>query len=64
MLINSDVLRNIEDKLAHIDSEKRREVLSIVNDFRSLFPDVPRKTNVVVHDVEIDANVNPIKQHP
>ena len=37
--------------------------MGVINSFKTLFQDTPRRTNAIVHDVEVE-NVEPIKQHP
>ncbi|XP_063841016.1 uncharacterized protein LOC135089382 [Scylla paramamosain] len=63
VLENSAVLGNLNDKLWHMELEKRERIREIIERFSSLFPDAPRKTNVVVHDVDV-GEAEPIKQHP
>ena len=63
MLENSSVLENLNFKLQHIELEKREELMGVINSFKSLFQDTPRRTNAIVHDVEVE-NVELIKQHP
>ena len=35
----------------------------IINQYREVFPDVPNKTNLIEHDVDVGDSA-PIKQHP
>ena len=63
MLENSAVLKEINFKLGHLNSEKRDEVVGIIEMHKSLFPDAPRRTNVITHDVEVES-ATPIRQHP
>ena len=35
----------------------------LIHTYRDVFPDVPRRTNVMYHDVDV-GDVMPIKQHP
>ena len=62
-LNNSDILANIDSKLVHLDFDQREEIKSLVFSYKSLFPDVPNKTTVACHDVDVDG-ATPIKQHP
>lgn len=59
---NSLILANLYPKLRHIEEKKRESISEIIMKYKSLFPDAPKRTNVMVHDVEISAD--PIKQHP
>lgn len=63
VLENSAVLGNLADKIGHLELEKKKKLEEIIEKYESLFPDTPRKTNVVVHDVEVE-DATPIKQHP
>lgn len=38
-------------------------MLGLIQEFSDLFPDVPQKTNLVYHDVDVEDS-SPIKQHP
>ena len=63
MLDNSTVLKNMNFKLRHMELEKREELIGVIKSYKNLFQDTPRRTNAIVHDVEVE-NVEPIKQHP
>ncbi|XP_063868212.1 uncharacterized protein LOC135104613 [Scylla paramamosain] len=63
VLENSAALGNLNDKLGHMEVEKKERNKEIIERFNSVFPDAPRKTNVVVHDVDV-GEAEPIKQHP
>lgn len=38
-------------------------MISLFNQFKDLFPDVPRQTHAIVHNIDVGSS-NPIKQHP
>lgn len=61
-LKNSEILSNLNVKFEHLSNEKRQEIHDLVSDFKNLFPDVPEKTTVAVHDVLVGEE-KPIKQH-
>ena len=63
VLKNSEVLKNLEEKLGPMETEKKDKVVELIEKYKSLFPDAPRKTNVIMHDVDV-GDVAPIKQHP
>ncbi len=63
VLENSAVLGNLNDKLGHMEVEKKERIRKIIERLIFLFPDAPRKYNVVVHDVDV-GEAEPIKQHP
>ena len=60
---NSDVLKNLDTKLGHLDKSQQDQLTSLIHKYDNLFSDVPTKTDVVYHDIEIDGAA-PIKQHP
>ena len=62
-LRNSELLNSIEVKLDHLESEQQSELTHTIRQYCNLFPDVPTKTSIVYHDVEI-GDAAPIKQHP
>ena len=62
-LKNSEILSNLDSKLAHLSFDRREEIKTLVFSFKNLFPDVPNKTTAVCHDVDI-GDASPIRQHP
>ena len=62
-LRNSDVLANLDKKLSHLSTEERNDVAELVQEFAHLFPDTPKRTKLVMHDVDV-GNASPCKQHP
>lgn len=62
-LLNSDILANLDKKLSHLPEDKRDEMKSLIFQFKHLFPDIPSRTDVVVHDIDV-GDTRPIKQHP
>ena len=62
-LRNSDVLSDLNTKLNHLSSAQQTELKNLINQFKHLFPDVPSKTNIIYHDVDVNGAL-PIKQHP
>ena len=58
-LKNSDVLANLQQKLCHLHVLEREEMSS---EFADSFPDVPGRTDLVCHDVDV-RGATPIKQH-
>ena len=61
-LKNSDVLLNLEQKLSHLPVHEKEMLKNLLAEFAVLFPDVPGKTTIAVHDVDVGATP-PIKQH-
>ena len=62
-LSNSEVLENLDTKIGHLDNAKQEELTNLIHDYDNLFSDVPTKTNLVSHDIDVDGSP-PIKQHP
>ena len=63
-LSNPDVLNNLDEKLKHLEPSKREDLKKIIGEYKHLFPDVPSRTEMIHHDVEIEDTGSPIKQHP
>ena len=62
-LKNSEVLMNLDHKLNHLPVQEKEMLKELLGEFATLFPDVPGKTTVAVHDIDV-GNAPPIKQHP
>ena len=62
-LQNSDILKDLDRKLSHLDLVKRNDLKQLFHEYEHLFPDIPTKTDKIFHDVDIDGS-KPVKQHP
>ena len=62
-LQNSQILNDLGTKLSHLPLVQRKELAEVITQYREVFPDVPSKTNLIEHDVDVGDSV-PIKQHP
>ena len=62
-LQNSMVLLDLDQKLGHLSLSERQELVAIILQFKNIFPDVPNRTTVAYHDVDV-GTASPIKQHP
>ena len=62
-LQNSQVLNDLGTKLSHVPLVQRKELAEVITQYREVFPDVPSKTNLIEHDVDVGDSA-PIKQHP
>ena len=60
-LSNSEILNDLETKLNHVPQDKRIPLVKLLLKYKSVFPDVRNRTNVLMYDVD---NAHPIKQHP
>ncbi|XP_027128228.1 uncharacterized protein LOC109142602 [Larimichthys crocea] len=62
-LPNSKVLNNLDFHLSYLDSPKRSDITELIYKHLALFSDVPTRTNVLQHDIDV-GDAAPIKQHP
>ena len=62
-LENSDILRNLNNKLSHFEPSQQEELKQLIHEYEHLFPDIPTRTNKIYHDVIVEDS-KPIKQHP
>ena len=62
-LTNSQILNDLESKLSHLKPDQQLQMKQLILKYEKLFPDVPKRTTVAVHDVDV-GDAKPIKQHP
>ena len=62
-LENSDILRNLNNKLSHLEPSQQEELKQLIHEYERLFPDIPTRTDKIYHDVIVEDS-KPIKQHP
>ena len=62
-LQNSDILKDLDKKLSHLDQTQRDEQKMLILEYEHLFPNFPTRTDHIYHDVDIEGS-KPIKQHP
>ena len=62
-LQNSQILNVLGTKLSHLPLVQRKELAEVITQYREVFPDVPSKTDLIEHDVDVGDSA-PIKQHP
>ena len=62
-LRNSDILRNLNNKLSHLEPSQQEELKQLIHEYEHLFPDIPTRTDKIYHDVIVEDS-KPIKQHP
>ena len=62
-LQNSQILNDLGTKLSHLPSVQRKELAEVITQYREVFPDIPSKTNLLEHDLDVGDSA-PIKQHP
>ncbi|KAL7851811.1 hypothetical protein SRHO_G00175960 [Serrasalmus rhombeus] len=61
-LRNSEILADLSPHLSHLSTEERNDLVSLIHSFPSLFPDIPTRTSLVEHDIDV-AGALPIRQH-
>lgn len=59
---NSGILSNLDVHLAHLSDSARADIVGLIKSHPSLFGDVPSRTNVLKHDIDVGEH-RPIKQH-
>ena len=52
-LQKSQILNNLGTKMSHLPSVQRKELAEIINQYMEVFPNVPNKTNLIEHDVDV-----------
>ena len=62
-LQNSDILKDLNQKLSHLDPVQRKKLKQLIHEYEHLFPDIPTRTDKVYHDVKSEDS-QPVKQHP
>ena len=62
-LQTSDILKDLDKKLSHLDQTQRDELKILILEYEHLFPDIPTRTDQIYHNVDIESS-KPIKQHP
>ena len=61
-LSNSEILDDLETKLSHVPPDKRVPLIELLLKYKSVFPNAPNRTNILMHDVDV-GDAHPIKQH-
>ena len=61
-LSNSEIFDDLETKLNQVSQDKRTPLIELLLKYESVFLDVPNRTNVLMHDVDV-GNASSIKQH-
>ena len=62
-LSNSDTLKDLDSKLAHLEMSQQQDIKNLLDGYKQLFSDVPTCTDQLCHDVDV-GDSRPIKQHP
>ena len=62
-LKNSATLKNFKSKIDHLTDDQVSEIYHLLNDFPALLGDVPRRTHLTKHDIDVGSE-KAIRQHP
>jgi len=62
-LNNSSVLANLSKKLKHLPEIESVELKQLILEHSEIFPDVPSRTTIMNHDVDV-GNAEAVKLHP
>lgn len=62
-LNNSAMLGNIDSHLSYLPKNQREDIVKLLQKFPTLFSDVPGRTTMLSHDIDVGNSV-PINQHP
>ena len=62
-LQNSNILKDLDQKLTHLDPVQRKELKQLIYQYEHFFPDIPTRTDKFYHDVNVEDS-QPVKQHP
>jgi len=60
---NSEILSTLDKKLDHLLPDQQKDITDLIHEYSALFPDIPSRTTVIEHDVDV-GNSEPVKQHP
>ena len=63
-LDNSRALDGMSERLSHLGSDQRRELLQLLRKFPQITQDTPTRTHVIEHDVALVEGARPVKQYP
>ena len=62
-LQNSDILKDLMNKLSHLDHTQRDELKMLILQYEHLYLYIPTRTDKIYHDVDVEGS-KPVKQHP
>uniref|UniRef100_A0A674E7Q6 Gypsy retrotransposon integrase-like protein 1 n=1 Tax=Salmo trutta TaxID=8032 RepID=A0A674E7Q6_SALTR len=60
-LKNSETLDILDNLLNHLPVDERKEMVDLIRKFPELFSDIPTRTNLIEHDIDI-GDADPIRQ--
>ena len=55
-LQNSDILKDLDKKLLHLDQTQREDLIMLILEYEHLSPDIPIRTDKFYHDVDVEGS--------
>ena len=62
-LPNSELLKTLDSHLSYLGEKEREDISNLIRESPGLFSDVPTRTTVLEHDIDVGI-AKPIRQHP
>ena len=59
-LQNSDILKDLDKKLSHLDQTQRDELKMLILEYEHLFPDIPTRTDQIYLTSRVQSQLNNI----
>ncbi len=60
-LHNSEALRSLHDRFSHLTEVQRTDLINLIFEYVTLFPDTPSRTSLIEHDIDVGESA-PIRQ--
>ena len=51
---NSEMLKKLPSQMEHLDNDKTKDLILLINSFLNVFQDVPSRSFILEHDVDVD----------
>lgn len=61
--LNSETLANFESLFRYLSAEHSAKLSALISNYWCLFSDVPSRTHLMEHDIDVGADAQPIHQH-
>lgn len=61
-LSNSEILKDLDSHFKNLTVDQKRDLVTLISEFKCLFNDVPTLTNVIQHDIDVK-DARPVRQH-
>jgi hypothetical protein len=62
-LENSDILKNTDQKLSHIEPSQQKKLKELVYEFKHVFQHIPARNDKIYHGVVLESDMS-VKQNP